>query len=73
MDDEILEALKDIREEAKLTNRRLASLELRFATEVLAGVTRDLRELISRKLDDHHMVLQHEKRITTLENRIADR
>ena len=114
MDSEVIEVLKDIREEAKQTNARLASLEgrveflekrtshgfatlnerleshverlellarqqaqseIRLATEVLslADVTRDVRDLISRKLDDHHMVLDHEERIATLESRIGDR
>ena len=108
MDAEILDVLKEIRDEAKATNVRLESLEgrvdflerrtskglenlsqelqasreradllarqqaeseIRLTTEVvaLADVTRDVRDLLSRKLDDHEMVLQHEQRIKTLE------
>lgn len=114
MDGEILEVLKEIRDEAKQTNVRLASLEgrveflekrttksfeslnasldshverlevltrqqaeseIRLATEVLslADVTRDVRDLLSRKLDDHHMVLKHEEQIKSLEIRVGDR
>ncbi len=128
MDDQILEVLKDIREEAKLTNTRLASVEeeakltnvrlaslegrveflekrtskgfetlnerleahverlellsreqaeseIRLTTEVvsLAEVTREVRDLIDRKLDDHKMVLKHEEQIKELQSRVFDR
>ncbi|HUO84935.1 MAG TPA: hypothetical protein VM534_07470 [Thermoanaerobaculia bacterium] len=119
--DEVLDVLKEIRDEARLTNGRLESMdgrlesmegrfeflekrvtrgfeelggridqhaekiellgrnqieaEFRLASEVLslADVTRDVRDLISRKLDDHHLVVNHEERIRTLEDQIADR
>lgn len=114
MDDEILDVLKQIRDEARGTNTRLESLdgrmqflekrmtdgfselsgrldahvdrldvlsrrqtdsELRLATEVLslADVTREVRDLLARKLDDHAQVANHEDRIRALENRIADK
>ena len=52
-----------------------AESELRIATEVLslADVTREVRDLLSRKLDDHRQVVEHEQRIRVLEDRIADR
>lgn len=112
--DEILEVLKEIRDEAKQTNTRLESLEgrvqfverrlssgfegltgrldtyverldlitrrqtdgeFRLSSEVLslADVTREVRDLLSRKLDDHQQVAEHEQRIRALEDRIADR
>lgn len=111
--DEILEVLRDIRDESRQTNIRLESLEghveflekrtskgfedltsrldshveridaltrrqadseLRLASEVLslADVTREVRDLLSTKLDDHHSVIDHEKRIRSLESSIAD-
>ncbi|HVT02659.1 MAG TPA: hypothetical protein VHL58_04700 [Thermoanaerobaculia bacterium] len=128
MKDEMLEVLKEIRDEAKQTNHRLESLEgrvettnsrleslegrvqfvekrlsagfegltgrldsyverldiitrrqtdseLRLASEVLslADVTREVRDLLSNKLDDHQQVTEHEHRIRALEDRIADR
>src|SRR4051812_44254528 len=49
--------------------RRQAESELRLATEVLslADVTRDVRDLLSRKLDDHKLVVDLEKRVQLLE------
>jgi hypothetical protein len=46
-----------------------AEVEIRVATEVvsLAGVTREVRDLLERKLDDHEMVIGHEHRIKALE------
>ena len=57
-----------------LTGRQTDS-ELRLATEVLslAAVTREVRDLLSTKLDDHHLVADHEERLRKLEDRIADR
>jgi methyl-accepting chemotaxis protein len=117
MDDEVLEVLKQIRDEVKetnsrlsVTNTRLESLEgrvdflerrvskglenlservdrhaeqinslsrrqsegeLRLSTEVLAlaDVTRQIRDLLSTKLDDHNAVVNHEERIRALEDR----
>ena len=53
---------------------RQTESELRLATEVLslADVTRQVRDLLSTKLDDHGMVLDHEERIRSIEHRIAD-
>src|SRR4051812_40277248 len=107
MDSEVIEVLKEIRDEAKQTNVRLESLEghveslerrlgkgfdalaerielvtrrqtdseLRLASEVLslAGVTREVRDLLSSKLEDHHMVLQHESRLRAIEDRMGNR
>jgi len=110
---EVLEVLRQIRDEAKQTNVRLESLagrvefleqrtakgfeeltshldyhlekidllaqrqpegELRLASEVvaLAQVTRDFRDIVLRRIDDHIVVVDHEKRIQSLESRIAD-
>ncbi len=112
--DEILDVLKEIRDEAKQTSTRLESLEggvqfvekrlssgfegltgrldayadrldlntrrqtdgeLRLSSEVLslADVTREVRDLLSRKLDDHRQVAEHEQRIRALEERMSDR
>lgn len=49
--------------------------EMRLSSEVisLANVTREVRDFLVRKLDDHAMVRNHEERTRSLENRIADR
>jgi predicted nuclease with TOPRIM domain len=107
MDEQVVEILKEIRDEAKQTNSRLESLgghvdalehrlsegfqllteqidfvnrrqtetELRLATEVvsLAGYVRELRDTIAIKLDDHVAVLDHEKRIQTLEDHFGSK
>ena len=95
MDAEIVEVLKEIRDEAKQTNARLdqtnvrldaltetvdavgrrqTESELRLMTEVLslADVTREVRDLLSRKLDDHHLVIDLEKRVQVLEARQSE-
>lgn len=56
-----------------LAGRRSES-ELRLATEVtaLADVTRQVRDLLSSKLDDHATVIDHERRIRSIQDRIAD-
>jgi len=102
MDREVVEVLKEIRDEAMKTNARLdqtnarldqttvqldtlteavnalgrrqTESELRLATEVLslADVTRDVRDLLSRKLDDHHLVVDLEKRVQVLESRQSE-
>jgi hypothetical protein len=53
---------------------RFVERELRLSTEIstLSGVTRELRDLLSEKIDDR-IVLDHERRIRSLENKIADR
>lgn len=58
-----------------LLTRRQTDSELRLASEVLAlaDVTREVRDLLSVKLDDHQKVVEHEDRIRSLEDRIADR
>jgi len=55
---------------ADLANRQ-AEVEMRVATEVvsLASVTREVRDLLERKLDDHEMVIGHEHRLKALEER----
>jgi chromosome segregation ATPase len=55
--------------------RRQTDSELRLASEVLslADVTREVRDLLSSKLDDHQTVIDHEERLRSLENQIADR
>lgn len=55
--------------------RRQIDSEQRLAADVrsLAGVTSEVRDLLSRRLDDHHKILEHEERIRLLEDRIADR
>jgi chromosome segregation ATPase len=62
-------------ERLDLNNRRQTEGELRLSSEVLslADVTRDVRDLLPRKLDDHQQVAEHEQRIRALEDRIADR
>ena len=85
MDTEVVAVLKEIREEAKQTNARLDDLnesvkslgrrqvesELRLSTEVLslADVTREVRDLLARKHDDHDLVLDLVKRVEILESR----
>lgn len=62
-------------ERLDLLTRRQTDSELRLASEVLslADVTREVRDLLSQKLDDHQKVSEHEERIRALEDRIADR
>jgi hypothetical protein len=95
MDDQVVEILKEIRDEAKQTNvrldqtnTRLASVEERLeflgrrqteseihlVTEIisLADVTRQVRDLLIKRHDDHVAVLDHETRIRSLESRIGD-
>jgi len=61
-------------ERLELLARQQAQSEIRLATEVLslADVTRDVRDLIARKLDDHEMVLEHDKQIQELRQRVFD-
>ena len=61
-------------ERIEALTRRQTDSELRLATEVLslADVTRQVRDLISKKLDDHARVTDHEERIRAIEHRIAD-
>jgi hypothetical protein len=68
-----------LREETRLLAERLGEMghrqvasELRLSTEVLtlADVTRQVRDLISVKLDDHKQVLDHERRLSSLEERV---
>jgi len=51
--------------------RRQTESELRLSTEVLAraDVTRQVRDLLATRLDDHHAVLEHERRLAELEKR----
>jgi chromosome segregation ATPase len=55
--------------------RTQADSELRLASEVLslADVTREVRDLLSRRFDDHEQVQEHERRIRSIEDRIADK
>ena len=54
--------------------KRQVESETRLATEVvaLADLNRQVRDLLSEKLDDHHMVLEHETRISLLEVRVPN-
>jgi len=62
-------------ESIDLLTRQQTESELRLASEVvsLADVTREVRDLLSGRLDDHRMVLEHEERLKSIENRIAGR
>jgi hypothetical protein len=62
-------------ESIDLLTKQQTEGELRLASEVvsLADVTRDVRDLLSGRLDDHRMVLEHEERLKSIENRIAGR
>ena len=62
-------------ESIDLLTKQQTESELRLASEVvsLADVTREVRGLLSGRLDDHRMVLEHEERLKSIENRIADR
>jgi hypothetical protein len=62
-------------ESIDLLSKQQTESELRLASEVvsLADVTREVRDLLSGRLDDHRMVLEHEERLKSIENRIADR
>jgi hypothetical protein len=55
---------------AELANKQ-SEVEMRLATEIvsLTAVTREVRDLLERKLDDHEMVIGHEHRLKTLEER----
>jgi chromosome segregation ATPase len=55
--------------------RRQSDSELRLATEVLSlsNVTREVRDLLATRLDDHATVAAHEDRLRKLEDTIADR
>lgn len=54
---------------------RQSESEDRLAREVFAlgDVIREVRDLLAGKLDDHAKVQDHEMRIRSLEDRIADR
>jgi len=69
----LTEGFQVLAEKIDFVNRRQTESEMRLATEVvsLAEYVRDLRDTIALKLDDHVAVLDHEKRIQTLENRIS--
>src|SRR5258708_5760064 len=57
-----------------LTKQQTESeLRLAFGVLSLADVTREVRDLLFGRLDDHRMVLEHEERLKSIENRIADR
>jgi chromosome segregation ATPase len=73
--DEMSSNLGQYVERLDALTRRQTDSELRLATEVLslADVTREVRDLLSQKLDDHHAVVEHEQPIRALENKIADR
>ena len=62
-------------ESIDLLTKQQTESELRLASEVvsLADVTREVRDLLSGRLDDHRMVLEHEERLKSIENRLADR
>jgi chromosome segregation ATPase len=62
-------------ESIDLLTKQQTESELRLASEVvsLADVTREVRDLLSGRLDDHRMVLEHEERLKSIENRIAGR
>jgi len=51
--------------------RRQTESELRLSTEVLAlaDVTRQVRDLLATRLDDHDSVVDHERRLAALEDR----
>lgn len=51
--------------------RRQTESELRLSTEVLAlaDVTRQVRDLLATRLDDHDAVVDHERRLAALEER----
>jgi chromosome segregation ATPase len=55
--------------------RRQAESEMRLATEIvsLATITREVRDLLREKLEDHDMVIGHEHRIKALEARNGTR
>jgi predicted nuclease with TOPRIM domain len=69
------EGFAGLTERIDLVMRRQVDSELRLASEVLslADVTRSVRDLLAARLDDHHQVIDHENRLRTIENRIADR
>jgi chromosome segregation ATPase len=62
-------------ESIDLLTKQQTESELRLSSEVvsLADVTREVRDLLSGRLDDHRMILEHEERLKSIENRIADR
>lgn len=90
--DEVLEVLKEIRDEARVTNERLESLEgrvdfleqrvtsnfnelnrVRVESEMhVATLLVEIRDMIAKKLDDHDMVINHEGRLRSIEDRLAD-
>ena len=62
-------------ESIDLLTKQQTESEPRLASEVvsLADVTREVRDLLSGRLDDHRMVLEHEERLKSIENRISGR
>ncbi len=71
-----LESMKTtLAESIDLLTKQQTESELRLASEVvsLADVTREVRDLLSSKLDDHRMVVEHEERIKSIEKQIAGR
>lgn len=67
----LTKGFESVVEQLESVARRQAESEIRLATEVtsLADVTRQVRDLFERKLDDHAMVVNHEDRIRALEDR----
>lgn len=55
--------------------RRQTDGELRLASEVLSlgDVTREVRDLLSHRFEYHDQLLEHERRIRSIEDRIADK
>lgn len=53
--------------------RRQTESEPRLSTEVLAlaDVTRQVRDLLSQRLDDHDSVVDHERRLAEIEKRLG--
>lgn len=73
--DSATEQIGQLAQRLEALTRRQTDSEIRLVSEVLslADVTREVRDLLSTKLDDHQAVLQHEERLKALETQIADR
>jgi chromosome segregation ATPase len=55
--------------------RKFGELETQLVPEIVstAGVIRQIRDLLEHKLDDHAMLIDHERRIQTIEGRDVPR
>jgi hypothetical protein len=69
--DQLAVSLDATNDEVDLLARRQTETEVRLATEIvaLAGVVREVEDVLAKRLDDRDRVDDHEQRIQALERR----